>query len=1025
MDIRVEDWARLKELFLTMVETDPSSRTRLLDQSGASPELRSSVEELLKAHAQAGSLLHRSAAFAENFPAESSPNRLTAGAVLLDRFQVVRFIARGGMGEVYEALDKELQTHVAIKTIRPEIAASPAALARFRREVHLARRVTHPGVCRVFDLFRHRTSSDASGDVVFVSMELLHGRTLAERIQESGRMSPEEILLILRQIIPALETAHAAGVLHRDLKPANLILEINRESETRAVITDFGLAWSQDSLPEASPPGTGQFTFGTPEYMPPEQIEGRRPTPASDLYSLGLVIYQMLTGTRAFESDGPLLSALRRLKECPPPPSRVVPQLGVRWDGLLSRCLDPDPGRRFCSARQLLDAVESAADSAAERTRTLRFLPAGPSRLPRRWELAAVALSVGAVLTGAALFFPYPRRRFSHEDSLTIVLSDFVNATGDPAFDRSLNVALEAKLQQSPFISLMSQARVRRALSYMGLSGSERLTRELGRQVCRREDGQVVLQGTILSRGTGYDLWLRSFDCQTGKRIAADERSVAGRDATLTALDQLADSMRAQLGESSESLHRFNVPLRDASTSSITALTAYARGLQISDEQGEFAAAPYFQRAVQLDPNFAIAYARLASIYWDRGQLNHARQAALQAYIRRDRVTAWERYFILAFYYAFATGELDKEVHTYEAWGHAYPHGTDWPMGLAVDYSYYGEYAGAGKMLRREISNDPDSAVAYGDLALDYLNRDRPDEARAILNQADAEHLHEINMDWDRYWLAFYTNDPAGMNQVVAHAAAYPGLQETLMMQQARTEAWYGHLRLSRQFADKAFAEASRTDGADVVALDRAKEAFWEAEFGNKAEARADVARAVTSSEHSRNSDLHVVEALDFAVLGETDKAQAIVAAFRKTWPLRTMLNQYWIPVVNAEIALHEGQPQVAGQLLGAATPFDTGIFDPLPCCMYSVYVRGQTHLAMRQGAAAASDFREILVHRGVVLNCPTGALAQLGLARALALSGDIDDSRTEYQNVLALWKSADPGLGVVREARMEYRALQ
>jgi tetratricopeptide (TPR) repeat protein len=758
--------------------------------------------------------------------------------------------------------------------------------------------------------------------------------------------------------------------------------------------------------------------------MSPEQIEGRPLTPASDLYSLGLTIYQMITGTRAFGGESPLFAALRRLKESPPPPSRIVPRLVVRWDAVLKRCLDPDPARRYGSAKQLLDALEEAAEPAAKRARTGHPARVRVSRFPRRWELAATALSIGAVLTGAALFYPYRRRRFGHEDNLTVVLADFVNTTGEPVFDRTLNAALEATLQQSPFINLMPETRIRRALRYMGLSGSERLTSNLARQVCRREDGQVVLQGTIAPRGEGYDLWLRGFDCATGKQIAGDERSAISRDATLTALDRAADSLRAQLGESSASLHRYNVSLTDASTASMAALTAYAQGLEVSDEQGEFAAAPYYQRAVQLDPNFAIAYARLASIYWDRGEVEHARQAALQAYVLRNRVTAWERYFIIAFYYAFATGELDKELSTYEAWGKAYPRDTDWSMGLAVDYSYYGEYGQAARMLRREISNDPDSGAAWADLALDYLNQGRPDEARAILNQADAAHLHEYLTAWDRYWGAFYGNDAAGMNQVIAHAAAYPNSQASLMILEARTAAWYGQLRASRQLAEKASAIASHSDGADVEALDEAQEALWDVELGEPDEARADLSRAVSSSEHTRNSDLQVVEALDFASLGNKRRAETIIAALRKTWPLDTMLNQYWIPIVSARIALHEDKPRVASQILASTTAYETGIFNPLPC-MYSVYVRGQAHLAMGQGAAAVSDFREMLTHRGVVLNCPTGALAHLGLARALALSGDTTGSRTEYQNLFALWKDADPSLGVDRQARMEYSALR
>jgi len=1024
MEIKAEDWQRVKELFLAALDIERASRCRFLEQSGEPSDLCHAVEELLLAHEQADSLFHLAAVFAENPSSGTGQNCLEIGSVLLDRFRILRFIAQGGMGEVYEAQDLELQARVALKTIRPAIGSSPQVLARFKREVHLARNVTHPNVCRIFDLFRHRGSFDPGNDILFVSMELLNGQTLAERIRQAGRMSPREVLIILRQIVPALGVIHASGILHRDLKPSNIVLEPQPDGGIRAVITDFGMAWSLDSSPGAPPTGSGQFAFGTPEYMSPEQIEGRSLTPASDIYSLGLVIYQMITGIRAFGNETPLFSALRRLKESPPLPSRVAPELGTRWDSLVSRCLDPDPARRFSSAQQLRDALGHLTELPARRYWNIHSVTARQAWSARRWELVTSLVCISVVMTGAYMFFPFRRRKTGAENSLTIVLADFVNTTGDPSFDRTLNVALERKLQQSPFINLMPEGRIHMALRYMGLPATTPLTRDLAMQVCERERGQIALQGTIAPGSGGYDLLLGSFACTSGKSIARELTSANNRDSVLTALDHLADLTRKDLGESSESIRRYNVSLADASTSSMAALTAYSQGLTVSEEQGEYAAEPYFLRAVEIDPNFAIAYVRLAQTYWNRGDIDRARQTAIQGYARRGRVTQWERFYILSSYYAIATGELKKEMQTYEEWARVYPRDAHWPLQLAVDYSFLGQYQKSAQMLRLEISDNPESAAAYGNLAINYLNRDRPDEARAILTEADHGHLHEINMDWARYWLAFYDNDTAGMNQVLSHATAYPGLQETLMLQEMKTDAYQGRLHASRELERKMLKETSESGESEMAAISLADEGLWEAEFGQDRAARTDVSHALAEVAHQKSEDAQIVAALTLATIGEERTAQSMTDALKREYPLDTMLNQYWLPVVQARIALHQDKPQLAAYVLDSTTPYETGIFNPLPC-MYSVYVRGQAHLAMGHGSQAAVDFREIISHRGVVFNCPTGSLSQLGLARSLMLSKDISDSRTAYQDLFSLWKNADRHLSPITRAHIEYSTLQ
>ncbi len=1020
MELRSEGWGQVKELFQAMLEVEPASRRLILDGKQLPPELRRVVEELLEAHEDAGSFMDQQAAVTP-FSA-SQHSRLASNTVLVDRFQVLQFLACGGMGEVYEAEDLELQMRVALKVVRPEIADYPGAMSRFKREVHLARQVTHPHVCRIFDLFRHR--SPEGGDVIFLSMELLRGQTLADRLKQSGRLSSNEAVTIIHQLASALDAAHSAGILHRDLKPGNIMLEPGRAGDVRAVITDFGMAWSLDAASDPPLTRTGQFAFGTPDYMSPEQIEGKDLTPASDIYSLGLVIYQMITGARAFGGETPLLSVLRRLTESPPPPSRVLPQLDRNWDSIVSRCLEQDPTHRFASASSLAAALDkNIAPLLRDRPRARWTMIASRFSSHQAAGLYLLAAALALALAGAGVAYVRIYRRPARRDSLTLVLADFVNTTGEPVFDHTLNAALFAKLQQSPFYDLMPDAEVRLGLRYLGVSGDGRLTKNLARQVCLREGGQVVLQGTIAATGNGYHLGLRAYNCATGDPIADEEVAVGARESALTALDQTAEAMRAKLGESAGSIRQYDVALEDASTSSLEALTAYAQGLKLTNEKGQMAAEPDFLRAVNIDPEFAIAYARLSSIYADMGESGHARQSAIEAYERRSRTSEWERFFILSCYYAFATGELDKEMQTYREWGRIYPHDTVWPTGLMYDYSYFGQFDKAAEMERRQMQNAPETAAAYGNLAQIYLAMERPDEAGAILDQADQAHLHEINLDWERYMLAFYNNNKAGMDAVLAHAGAYPGLEESLLTKQAMTEAYFGRMQAARACTQKAVKAALSDGDTETASLAQAQLALWEAEFGMTAAARSGTLQAPDAKLRNGSRDVQIVAALAAATAGDEQQAQASIARLQKAFPLDTLLHQYWLPVIEARMALRQGRPARAIKLLESTTPYETGLMDPLPS-MYPVFVRAQAHLAAGEGVQAAADFRQVLAHRGLVSNCPIGALAQLGLARALSMLRDQEGSRLAYRDLLVLWRGADPALETPRKAAAEWRGL-
>jgi predicted Zn-dependent protease len=1023
MEFKTEKWSRIKELFEAALDVEPSSRGAFLEKEAGSAELRSAVEELLNANEDAGSFLQSRDAFAVDSPDGFAPHRLEPGTLLVDRFEIRRFISRGGMGEVYEARDLELQTPVAIKTIRPEIAGSPQALARFKQEVHLAKQVTHPNVCRIFDLFRHRDSAAAGNDVVFISMELLRGNTLWERLKETGRMSPGEVEQILRQIVPALGAAHAAGILHRDLKPSNILLEPSRDGNVRAVITDFGLARSLDSNSEAVPTRSGQIGFGTPEYMSPEQIEGKQITPASDFYSLGLVIYQMVTGARVFAADTPLFSALRRLKEAPPPPSRIVPGIGAQWDALIAGCLNPDPAQRFSSARQIIELLDGKMGALARSQQIKHAAPAAKLWVFRHRRLTAVLLA-GILLGSAALLFWRWKHQPSADADLTFVLADFVNTTGEPAFDNTLNVALAAKLQQSPFLNQMPDAKIRLELRYMGLTPQERLTESVARQVCERGGGQAVLQGSIASNAKGYTVTLRAVQCHSGELIAVKQIPVEFRDSVLDGLDQVADDLRPSLGESAASIQKYNVALGEATTGSIEALVAFSQGNLVWNAQGEAAAMPYFERAVAIDPNFAIAYARLGTIYGNMGESQRSLDALSRAFERRDRVTEWERYYITSHYYGFVTGEIDKEMQAYEEWAKAYPHDMAWTVNLSVDYGILGQYDKAIELQRRAIQEIPGLSPSYGDLAQFYLAVDRPDEARSVLDQALDIHVNDVNIQLGEYERAYYLHDAVTMSKLLAAAPQYPGVEDTLLAQQAATEDSAGRLSAGRGFAAKAAEVAAHAGQSEASANWLAGEALRQAEMGATAQAHGLVAKALADPKTSHGSDVQLLSALAAAQSGDVSRARTLLASLAQAHPLDTLIQKYWAPVLRARIAYAEGKFALAEQSLDGTSAYDLGVFSPGQC-MDAAFVRGQALLADHQGATAAAEFRSILAHRGLVLNCPTAALAQLDLARSLAQAGDAAGSRSAYQDLFVLWKDADKDFPLLKQAQTEYRVLR
>ncbi|HXY06628.1 MAG TPA: serine/threonine-protein kinase, partial [Terriglobales bacterium] len=737
MELTPEQWEKVKALFDANLDKPPAQRSQLLATTNEDPAVLEEVGRLLQSYGEAGNFLSASPLPSPIVPLlATEAQSFSPGDLLAQRFRITRFLARGGMGEVYEAEDVELREQVALKTIRSELLEDSHALDRFKREVHLAKQVTHPNVCRIFDLFRHATSTNTS--ILLVSMELLRGETLAAYLARVGRMTWPEASPIALQMANGLGAAHEMGILHRDFKPGNVVL-IEGAKGIRAVITDFGLALQpgDDSKRTAMQTGTGHF--GTPAYMSPEQVEGRTLTPASDVYSLGLVLYEMVTGTRPFDDPTPLSTAVRRLLETPKSPRTLVPDLDARGDRVILRCIERVPARRFATADEVAKAIKDEGRLAIPRTHRRRVVT---------WSFCVLGLILVGLVT---LYYRWHQAKPLTEKD-TIVLADFSNATGDPVFDDVLKRALSVELGQSPFLNVLSDQKVSETLRMMGRPASQRLTGDISRELCLRTGSKVWLGGKISSLGSHYLIDLNAVACGSGDTLVGEQAEATAKEDVLKALSRASSALRTKLGESLPSVQKFNVPVA-ATTSSLDALKSYSVGAIAAFQKGDTAGIPFMKHAIELDPNFPMAYAALATYYGNLREPTLALEYATKAYQLRDRVSEREKLRISADYYA-ATGELEKEEQTYEVWIANYPRDHDAYSNLGVNYLLAGKYENALPQFQKALQLAPNNLLNHANLGVTYLYLDRLEDAKAAFDLALTRKLDGLILRLNIYSLA-------------------------------------------------------------------------------------------------------------------------------------------------------------------------------------------------------------------------------------------------------------------------------